>query len=235
VAAKVVAFVPAVKVIPLEIIKLPYTDRALFPKAPAKPVKLILLKLLIVTVSDPAVIFTDIDLVDVVVAPLVKFLVPVEPAYVLLTTAMPIIVKLVSVAVFQIVPALPVRVMFPVPKSIDLMLLLLEANAVHDSVLVPKLIDPKVNVNGPRTGKLSPRDKDKVELLNATPRHVAPVAVVQVPVPDKESKNAASAEVGAEAPAAPPEVKDQLAVLEASHTPVPPTQNLLAIYYLYLR
>jgi hypothetical protein len=52
-----------------------------------------------------------------------------------------------------------------------------------------------------------------------------------VPVPDKELKNTLSAEVGADAPGAPPDVADQLAVELASHVPVPPTQNLSAIVF----
>jgi hypothetical protein len=52
---------------------------------------------------------------------------------------------------------------------------------------------------------------------------------VTVPPPDKELKIAASADVGADAPGAPPLVVDQLAVEVVFHVPVPPTQNLLAM------
>lgn len=39
-----------------------------------------------------------------------------------------------------------------------------------------------------------------------------------------------SAAPGTDAPPAPPEVADQLAVVVESHVPVPPTQNLAAIF-----
>jgi len=53
--------------------------------------------------------------------------------------------------------------------------------------------------------------------------------IVTMPVPDAESKVTASVEIGALAPPAPPEERDQLAVEAVSHVPVPPTQYLLAI------
>lgn len=59
--------------------------------------------------------------------------------------------------------------------------------------------------------------------------------VVQVPVPDKESKNTPSIFVGAEAPGAPPEVADQLAVDVLSQVPVPPTQRHLLTFVIRFR
>ena len=56
-----------------------------------------------------------------------------------------------------------------------------------------------------------------------------PLAVT-TPPPLEEVKLTVSPETGALAPEAPPFVADQLAVLVVSHMPVPPTQNLDAIY-----
>jgi hypothetical protein len=50
-----------------------------------------------------------------------------------------------------------------------------------------------------------------------------------VPVFELASKKTSSTDVGADAPPAPPDVADQLVVLEFDQFPVPPTQNLFAI------
>jgi hypothetical protein len=52
---------------------------------------------------------------------------------------------------------------------------------------------------------------------------------VTVPVPEFASKKATSAAFGADAPEAPPDVADQLAVLVVFHVPEPPTQYLFAM------
>jgi hypothetical protein len=78
--------------------------------------------------------------------------------------------------------------------------------------------------------RFAPNVKVKVEVLTVAIAQTAPLAVVQVPVPDAESNITVSAATGAEAPAAPPVVADQLVVLEASQVPLPPTQYLVAIY-----
>jgi hypothetical protein len=57
-------------------------------------------------------------------------------------------------------------------------------------------------------------------------------SVTVYPFPEFASKIAISAAPGAEAPAAPPVVVDQFAVLVVSQVPAPPTQNLLAINIL---
>jgi hypothetical protein len=54
-------------------------------------------------------------------------------------------------------------------------------------------------------------------------------SVTAYPEPEFASKIAASALVGAEAPAAPPVLVDQFVVLAVSQVPEPPTQNLFAI------
>ena len=63
-------------------------------------------------------------------------------------------------------------------------------------------------------------------------RQAAPLVIVTVGEPELASKKTSSTLVGADAPAAPPELADQLVVFEESQRPEPPTQYLLAIYDL---
>jgi hypothetical protein len=91
---------------------------------------------------------------------------------------------------------------------------------------------PSENASVPLAVKSLPKFTSIVEALKVRPEQTAPETVEQTPEPDKELKIATSPEVGADAPAAPPVVADQFAVLEASQVPVPPTQNLLAIINL---
>jgi hypothetical protein len=65
--------------------------------------------------------------------------------------------------------------------------------------------------------------------LNVIVKTVTFSPIVIVPAPQLALNIATSAAPGADAPAAPPEVVDQLAVDVVFHVPVPPTQNLLAI------
>jgi len=88
---------------------------------------------------------------------------------------------------------------------------------------------PEVSVKIPLIVRLAPKTRLTVDVLKVTAEQTAPLAVVHVPVPDALSKNTASALVGADAPLAPPDAVDQLAVELASQVPVPPTQYLLAI------
>ena len=85
-----------------------------------------------------------------------------------------------------------------------------------------------VKVNVPDIVRFAPNVKLTNNELIVQAEQTAPLAVVQVPVPDKVSNVTVSADVGAEAPPAPPVVADQLVVVVASHVPEPPTQNLLA-------
>jgi hypothetical protein len=128
------------------------------------------------------------------------------------------------------VALLPVKTILPdVLKLIDLVLAVADEKVVLVKTLLFKFIAPAVNVNAPPNVNDAPRVNVTVEVLKVTDVATAPTAVVQVPVPELESKVTVSAATGAEAPDAPPEVEAQFAVLLASHVPVPPTQNLFAI------
>jgi hypothetical protein len=102
-------------------------------------------------------------------------------------------------------------------------------NPVDVKMLLPRSNAPKVSVKRPEHVWSAPKTRFNVALLSVAAAQTDPLAVVQVPEPELASKKTASALVGAEAPDAPPVVADQLAVLEASQVPVPPTQNLLAM------
>jgi hypothetical protein len=135
---------------------------------------------------------------------------------------------------FQTVAALPVTFMPPVPNAIDLTLELVDAKLRTVSVQLPEL---PVNDNEPNVRTkvlvmvvLAPSARFKTLLFNVVSLAVAVAVVVHVPVPDNESKITSSTLIGAEAPAAPPEVADQLVVDALSHVPVPPTQYLVAIF-----
>jgi hypothetical protein len=131
----------------------------------------------------------------------------------------------------QIIPLFPVNVIFPdVSKSIARVLALFDENTAILKVFEPKIKVPAVRVNVPDMVKLLPKVSVKVALFKVTVVAVAPAAVVQVPVPEFASNIAVSAATGADAPAAPPDVVDQFAVLAASQVPVPPTQYRVAIF-----
>jgi hypothetical protein len=68
--------------------------------------------------------------------------------------------------------------------------------------------------------------KSPATLVKLKVAHVIVVAaaVVTVTTPEFKSNIALSTDVGTDAPLAPPEVADQLAVLVVSHVAVPPTQ-----------
>jgi hypothetical protein len=101
---------------------------------------------------------------------------------------------------------------------------LLETKLKHDNVLLPRDKVPWVKEKLAAIVKLAPSVKPTVALLSVTAEQTAPLAVVQVPVPEPESKITVSAATGAEAPDAPPVVADQLDVEDASQVPEPPTQ-----------
>jgi hypothetical protein len=126
---------------------------------------------------------------------------------------------------------LPVKVIFPVPNAMTRVLELLEENKLQDKAKLPKLNVPKVKVNVPAIVWLAPKVNANVELFKVAVVQVEPLAVVQVPVPDRLSKITVSAATGAEAPLAPPDAVDQFVVLDEFQVPVPPTQYLVAIIY----
>jgi hypothetical protein len=129
----------------------------------------------------------------------------------------------------QIVDALPVSVIAPVPNAMVRVPAPVEAKERLVRVNVCNVSVPDVSVNAPDNVSPAPNVRPTVLLLNATEVQIAPAAVVQVPVPELVSKVTVSAATGADAPEAPPEVAAQFAVELAFHVPVPPTQNLAAI------
>jgi hypothetical protein len=145
------------------------------------------------------------------------------------TIGVPVTVKPVEVAVFQIVKALPVSVMLPVPNAIVLALVLAELYARQVNVKLASDIVPAVCVNVPVVVSAAPSVKPSVVVLNDTVEQVAPAPVVQVPAPELASNVTVSAVVGADASGAPPEVADQLSTDVESHVPEPPTQKRAAI------
>jgi hypothetical protein len=74
-----------------------------------------------------------------------------------------------------------------------------------------------------------PNAKVPVNVDNDNVLQTAPVAIVIVFAPLRESNLTSSADVGTACPPAPPEVKAHLEPAVPSHVSVPPTQNLLAI------
>jgi hypothetical protein len=64
----------------------------------------------------------------------------------------------------------------------------------------------------------------KPVVLNDRQAHTPPAPRLITPPPELPSIRTSSAEVGTEAPPAPPDVADQWVVVAASHVPVPPTQ-----------
>jgi hypothetical protein len=91
-------------------------------------------------------------------------------------------------------------------------------------VLEFKFSAPKVSVTVFAVAKSAPRTKESVEVLIVMFLPTAVASVVALPVPELASNITSSPTTGAEAPAAPPLVADQLAVDVEFHVPVPPTQ-----------
>jgi hypothetical protein len=114
--------------------------------------------------------------------------------------------------------------MFPVPNAIDRTLLFDEIKTLQVKTLEPKSKAPNVKVNVPDIVWFAPNVKPRVDVFKVAVAQADPLAVVQVPVPDKESNTTVSVLSGAAIPGKPPEVKDQLAVELASQVPLPPTQ-----------
>lgn len=110
----------------------------------------------------------------------------------------------------------------------DRTLELLDANSEQDKDQFPEfpVSDkvPSVSVNRPLIVWFAPNIRTRVELFNVATAQAEPVAVVQVPVPDKASNTTVSVDNGGPLPPAPPDDADQFAVLTASQVPVPPTQ-----------
>jgi len=79
-----------------------------------------------------------------------------------------------------------------------------------------------------------PVEKLTVPAVTLKSRQVSAPVIVTVYVADW-SKNTESEAVGTLAPDDPPEVADQLAVLDVLQVPLPPTQYLFAMYYLFRR
>jgi hypothetical protein len=131
----------------------------------------------------------------------------------------------------KMVALLPVRTMAPVdaPNATLRALVLLLANVVHVISNPARSIAPEVNVTAPKAVGLAARTTLTPERVNDTARPAAVAATVHVPEPELALKNTLSADVGAEAPPAPPDVADQFAVLVLSQVPVPPTQYLSAM------
>jgi len=118
--------------------------------------------------------------------------------------------------------------MLPVPKLMARVFVLLEVNTPHERVNDPSDKVPELSVNVLAIVRPAPKVSPSVLLVKVTVLATAPAAVVQVPVPELASKFTMSVDTGADAPDAPPEVADQLAVEEAFHVPEPPTQYLVA-------
>ena len=203
-------------------------------RMPEKPVKLMSRRPLPyrVMVSDPALTLTLMELASVPPAALATSIerVPVLPEYVAFTEGVPATVRPVDVSVVQIVAALPVSAMLPVPKSMDRVLELFDEKDKQVRMLPPRDSAPVVRVNRPvKVGE--PVRESVMSDLFTVQVEVAAVAatVTMAAVPLLASNVTVSAVVGAEAPEAPPLVADQLVVELLSHVPEPPTQNLDAI------
>jgi hypothetical protein len=114
--------------------------------------------------------------------------------------------------------------MFPVPNATDRALLLLELKIWQVRTVLFKLRLPSVKVKVPDIVRFAPNVKPSVEVFKVTTAAAAPLAVVQVPVPDNESKITVSTEVGFKTVATPPEVIANCVLPVADQVPVPPTQ-----------
>jgi hypothetical protein len=116
------------------------------------------------------------------------------------------------------------------PKAIVRALELLEMNEPQVNVLLLSVKVPVVSVTAP----VMVGEPDRLRLISAVlivqADAVAVDATVTVAaVPLFASKVTVSADVGADASGAPPEVADQLSMDTLSHVPDPPTQNRAAI------
>ena len=196
---------------------------------PEKPVKFTLLYTPCSDkVSVPALTF-NVMLLPSDSVPKLKVRVPAPPLGAF-TTRLPVVVKPVEVDPLQSVPEVAVSVSWPdAPKLIDRVFAFELLNVVLLSVYGASERLPSVNVNVLEVVRLAPRSSVTVLLLRVHVVQTAPVAVVQVPVPLLASNVTVSAATGADAPDAPPDVADQLAVELAFHVPEPPTQNLAAM------
>jgi len=150
-------------------------------------------------------------------------IVPVPVPAVVVNPVGTALLKAVVVAAVQTsVPPLKVRFFVPVAVM----------NVGVVSVLPARLIVPFVNVTEV-TASVGLPDRVSVmsDLFTVVVDDVAVAATVMVAaVPELLSKVAESADVGAEAPAAPPVVAAQCVVVVPSHVPEPPTQKRVAIF-----
>lgn len=123
------------------------------------------------------------------------------------------------------------KVMALAPSVIVRVLEFAELRLPHEQVWPLVLRVPVVRVTAPTT--VEPTVCVRVRSLLLIVMELALAAAVIVTVaaaPLLASKVTSSAEVGTAAPPAPPEDVDQFVVVTASQLPVPPTQNLAAIY-----
>lgn len=160
---KVIVLADAVKVIPVEVSKFPYTVTALVAfQVPANPVKFTFFAVYPevpkkVNAYVPAVklklteFASDKGPVLTVMAPAVEF--------VTFTTGVPVTVKLVAVAVVQAVPDVRTAVIFPVPKAIVLALVPEELTPATVRVLVPNDSVPEVKNKLAVAVQLSTKDR----------------------------------------------------------------------------
>jgi len=196
------------------------------------PVKLSFLKWLVEEIPNAAEPPVTVKFIAFVASPPA-----VEPKLIELAVALfrvnppvPVQVKFVAVAIpRQVAPVLLVKSIFPVPNAIDLAEVPLELNILVLKVKLFKVIAPVNKVTAPVVELLSVAlpESDKFIsdlLISMLPQTAVEATVTVAAVPELASKFAKSAVVGADAPAAPPEVKDQLVVELASQVPEPPTQ-----------
>jgi hypothetical protein len=118
-----------------------------------------------------------------------------------------------------------VTVILPTPNAIDLALALFELKIKQVSVFPAKFKAPSVKVNVLTIERFAPSVKPKVEVFKVTVEAVASPDVVQVPVPELESKVTVSAVVGFNTVGTPPEVIANCVLPVADQVPVPPTQK----------
>jgi len=140
-------------------------------------------------------------------------------------------VKLVGAALLKAVVVAAVQTSVP-PLNVRVFVPVAVINVGVVSVLPERLIVPFVNVTE-ETAKVVLPDSVSVisDLFTVVVDDVAVAATVTVAdVPELLSKVAESADVGAEAPAAPPVVAAQCVVEELSHVPDPPTQKRVAMF-----
>lgn len=98
------------------------------------------------------------------------------------TTGVPVTVKLVPVVVFQMVAALPVSVMLPVPKAIVRMLALVLAKVGHVKVNVLRSSVPLVSVTAPVVMALPSVQAPPTPSNVTAPPSATPLVVTVLPV-----------------------------------------------------